>query len=56
MTIINTENAGCKRTKRQYDFYPTVLKGCQGIVFTRGVQMGGRGKKLLQVCNVMVWP
>ena len=23
-------------------FYPTALKGCQGIVFTHGVQMGGR--------------
>ena len=24
------------------DFYPTALKGCQGIVFTHGVRMGGR--------------
>ena len=23
-------------------FYPTVLKGCRGIVFTHGVRMGGR--------------
>ena len=23
-------------------FYPTVLKGCRGIVFTCGVQMGGQ--------------
>ena len=23
-------------------FYPTALKGCRGIVFTHGVQMGGR--------------
>ena len=23
------------------DFYPTALKGCQGIVFTHGVRMGG---------------
>ena len=23
-------------------FYPTALKGCQGIVFTHGVRMGGR--------------
>ena len=22
-------------------FYPTALKGCQGIVFTHGVRMGG---------------
>ena len=29
-------------------FYPTALKGCRGIVFTHGVQMGGRavGKSL----------
>ena len=29
-------------------FHPTALKGCQGIVFTHGVQMGGRavGKSL----------
>ena len=29
-------------------FYPTALKGCQGIVFTHGVQMCGRaaGKSL----------
>ena len=24
-----------------FTFYPTVLKGCQGIVFTHGVRMGG---------------
>ena len=24
------------------NFYPTTLKGCQGIVFTHGVRMGGR--------------
>ena len=24
------------------NFYPTVLKGCRGIVFTHGVRMGGR--------------
>ena len=23
-------------------FYPTALKGCQGIVFTHGVRMGGK--------------
>ena len=29
-------------------FYPTALKGCRGIVFMLGVQMGGRavGKSL----------
>ena len=27
-------------------FYPTALKGCQGIVFTNGVRMGGRQKKV----------
>ena len=34
-------------------YYPTALKGCQGIVFTHGVQMGGGvvgGKKF--VCTV----
>ena len=25
-----------------FHFYPTALKGCQGIVFTHGVRMGGR--------------
>ena len=24
------------------NFYPTALKGCRGIVFTHGIQMGGR--------------
>ena len=24
------------------NYYPTALKGCRGIVFTHGVQMGGR--------------
>ena len=30
------------------NFYPTALKGCQGIVFSHGVRMGGRvvGKSL----------
>ena len=31
-------------------FYPNALKGCQGIVFTHGVQMDGRvgtGKKFV---------
>ena len=27
-------------------FYPTALKGCQGIAFTHGVRMGGRQEKL----------
>ena len=26
----------------QIIYYPTALKGCQGIVFTHGVRMGGR--------------
>ena len=25
-----------------FNFYPTALKGCQGIVFTHGVRMGKR--------------
>ena len=31
-----------------YSFYPTALKGCQGIVFTHGVRMDGRaaGRRL----------
>ena len=29
-------------TKIFFHFYPTALKGCQGIVFTHGVRMGGR--------------
>ena len=31
-----------------YPFYPTALKGCRGIVFTHGVEMGRRvaGKSL----------
>ena len=35
--------------KRCISFYLTTLKGCQGIVFTHGVQIGGwvgSGKKL----------
>ena len=24
-----------------FNFYPTALKGCRGIVFTHGVQIGG---------------
>ena len=27
-------------------FYPTVLKGCRGIDFTHGVQMGRQGEKV----------
>ena len=26
-----------------YNFYPTALKGCRGIVFTHGVRMGRSG-------------
>ena len=29
-----------------WPFYPTVLKGYQGIVFTHGVRMGGRREKV----------
>ena len=25
-----------------FNFYPTALKGCRGIVFTHGVRVGGR--------------
>ena len=33
------------------DFYPTALKGCRGIVFTHGVQMGGwAGGQWEKVC------
>ena len=31
-------------------FYPTTLKGCQGIVFTHGVWMGGRREKVCLGC------
>ena len=47
----------CNFTK--YDFYPTALKGCRGIVFTHGVRMGGRvaGNSLsgLYLGNCKVW-
>ena len=34
-----------------YNFYPTALKGCQGIVFTHGVQIGGWvGRRREKVC------
>ena len=34
-----------------FSFYPAALKGCQGIVFTHGVQMGGRwGGRREKVC------
>ena len=29
-----------------FNFYPTALKGCQGIVFTNDVRMGGRCEKV----------
>ena len=31
-------------------FYPTALKGCRGIVFTHGVRVGGRRKKVCPGC------
>ena len=31
-------------------FYPTALKGCQGIVFTHGVRMGGRREIVCPGC------
>ena len=31
-------------------FYPTVLKGCRGIVFTHGVRMGGRREIVCPGC------
>ena len=31
-------------------FYPTALKGCQGIIFTHGVWMGGRLGKVCPGC------
>ena len=30
------------KAQRHTVFYPTVLKGCRGIVFTHGIRMGGR--------------
>ena len=38
----------------EIDFYPTALKGCQGIVFTHGVWMGGwagGGKKFVRAVS-----
>ena len=32
----------------QDNFYPTALKGCPGIVFTHGVQMGGWREKFVR--------
>ena len=31
-------------------FYPTALKGCQGIVFIHGVRMGGRREIVCPGC------
>ena len=44
-------------------FYPTGLKGCHGIIFTRGVRMGGGwsgrqasgGKKFVQAVSQKVY-
>ena len=41
----------CGQDVEAYCFYPTALKGCQGIVFTHGVQAG---KSLSGLCNVIV--
>ena len=36
---------------QHYSFYPTVLKGCLGIVFTHDVRMGsGRQEKVCPGC------
>ena len=35
-------------------FYPTALKGCWGIVFTHGVQMGGGGWAAGKVCPACI--
>ena len=35
---------------RNVIFYPTALKGCRGFVFTHGVQMGARQKKVCPGC------
>ena len=35
----------------QTSFYPTALKGCRGIVFTHGVQMGGRREKFVRAVS-----
>ena len=44
---------GVPQQKPVYSFYPTALKGCQGIVFTHGVQMGGwvGGKKFVRAVS-----
>ena len=33
-----------------FNFYPTALKGCRGIVFTHGVQSGGRREIVCPGC------
>ena len=38
---INKENWSTQPPPTMTHFYPTALKGCQGIVFTPGVRMGG---------------
>ena len=47
-------HADFSKTTAFTHFYPTALKGCQGIVFTHGVQMGGwvdGGKKFVRVVS-----
>ena len=34
-----------QKKKKSTNFYPIALKGCQDIVFTYGVWMGGRREK-----------
>ena len=46
---INIENCG-KSSCYWKSFYPTALKGCQGIVFTHG-RWAGSGKKFVRAVS-----
>ena len=50
--LVNDDNlAGLVGCDKGHLFYPTALKGCRGIVFTHGVEMGGRaGGRREKVC------
>ena len=40
--MLNASPVSDKISMFIFNFYPTALKGCWGIVFTHGVRMGGR--------------
>ena len=40
-----------ENVKKKSNFYPTALKGCQGIVFTHAVRMAVHGKKFVQAVS-----